>query len=42
MKFIKNRNKFSRKQRKFRRKISHIEIHDFDLCGFLFHRENRS
>jgi len=21
--------------------ISHIEIHDFDLCGFLFHRENR-
>ena len=40
MKLIKNRNKVSRKQRKLRRKISHIEIHDFDLCGFLFHRKN--
>jgi len=41
MKLIKNRNNVSRKQRKLRRKISHIEVHYFDLCGFLFHRENR-
>ena len=40
MKLIKNRNKVSGKQRKLRRKISHIEIHDFDLGGFLFNREN--